>query len=59
MRVLYSTIGMRVVSADPYMVEMVVLREIFHCFEESWTVVSNDLMERSPLKKDILVDPVS
>jgi hypothetical protein len=56
MRVLYSS---RVVSADPYMVEMVALWEILHHFEESWTVVSNNLAERSSPAKDIHIDPVS
>jgi hypothetical protein len=59
MGVLYRTIGARVVSADPYVIEMIALREVFHRFEESWTIVSNNLAERSPLAKDILVDPVS
>jgi hypothetical protein len=59
MRVLYSTIGVRVVAADAYVVEMVALRQVFHRFEEGWTVVSNNLMERSPLAEDILIDPVS
>jgi hypothetical protein len=59
MRVLYSTIGMRVVSADLYRIEMVALLEVLHCFEESWSIVSNNLAERSPLAKDILMDPVS
>jgi hypothetical protein len=59
MRVLYSTMCSRVVSADPYMIDMIALWEVLHCFEESWTIVSNNLTERSPLTKDILVDPVS
>jgi hypothetical protein len=59
MRALYRTNGMRVVAADVYVVEMVVLREVVHRFEESWTIVSNNLMERSPPAKDILIDPVS
>jgi hypothetical protein len=59
MGVLYCTIGSRVVAADPYMIEIIVLREILHFFEESWTIVSNNLTERSPLAKDILVDAVS
>jgi hypothetical protein len=59
MRALYSTIGARVVAADAYVVEMIALREIFHHFEESWTIVSNNLTERSPPTEDILVDPVS
>jgi hypothetical protein len=59
MGVLYRTIGTRVVATDPYVIEMVALREVFHCFEESWTIVSNNLMERSPPAKDILIDPVS
>jgi hypothetical protein len=59
MRALYSTIGSRVVSADLYVIEMVALREILHRFEESWIIVSNNLMERSLPVKDILVDLVS
>jgi hypothetical protein len=59
MRALYSTIGSRVVSADLYMIDMVVLQEVLHRFEESWTVVSNNLSERSPLAKDVFIDPVS
>jgi hypothetical protein len=59
MGALYHTVGTRVVAADAYVVEMIALREIFHCFEEGWIVVSNNLTERSPLAKDILVDPVS
>jgi hypothetical protein len=58
MRVLYSTIGTRVVAADAYVVGVIALREIFHCFEEGWTVVSNNLTERSPLTEDVLIDPV-
>jgi hypothetical protein len=53
---LYCTIGARVVAADPYVVEMISLRQVF---EEGWTIVSNNLMERSPLAEDILIDPVS
>jgi hypothetical protein len=56
---LYSTIGVIVVAADAYVVEMVALRQIFHCFEEGWTIVSNNLMERSPPAEDILIDPIS
>jgi hypothetical protein len=52
MRVLYSTIGARVVAADVYVVEVIALREIFHRFEEGWTVVSNNLVERSPPTED-------
>jgi hypothetical protein len=59
MGVLYRTIGVRVVAADVYVVEVIVLREIFHRFEESWTVVSNNLTERSPPTEDVLIDPVS
>jgi hypothetical protein len=57
MGALYSTIGARVVAADPYVIEMIVLQQIFHCFEEGWTIVSNNLVERSPPAKDILIDP--
>jgi hypothetical protein len=56
---LYRTIGARVVAADAYVIEMVALWQVFHCFEEGWAIVSNDLMERSPLAEDILIDPVS
>jgi hypothetical protein len=59
MRALYSTIGSRVVSADPYMIDVVALREVLRRFEESWPIVSNNLAERSPPAMDILVDPVS
>jgi hypothetical protein len=59
MGALYHTIGSRVVATDPYVIEMIVLREVFHHFEESWTIVSNNLVERFPPAKDILVDPVS
>jgi hypothetical protein len=59
MGALYRTVGVRVVAADAYVIEMIVLRQVFHCFEEGWTVVSNNLMERSPLAEDILIDPVS
>jgi hypothetical protein len=59
MGALYWTIGARVVAADPYVIEMIALQQVFHRFEESWTIVSNNLMERSPPAKDILVDPVS
>jgi hypothetical protein len=59
MGALYCTIGVRVVAADAYVVEMIALREIFHRFEESWTIVSNNLTERSPPAEDILIDPVS
>jgi hypothetical protein len=59
MGVLYRTIGARVVATDAYVVEMIAPREIFHRFEESWTIVSNNLTERSPPTEDILVDPVS
>jgi hypothetical protein len=41
------------------MIEMVALQEILHCFEEIWTVVNNNLTERSPLTKDVFIDPVS
>jgi hypothetical protein len=57
--VLYRTIGARVVAADAYVVEMISLGQIFHRFEESWTVVSNNLTERSPPTEDVLIDPVS
>jgi hypothetical protein len=53
MRALYSTIGVRVVAADAYVVEVIALREIFHCFEEGWTIVSNNLAERSPPTEDV------
>jgi hypothetical protein len=59
MGALYHTIGVRVVAADTYVVEMIVLRQIFHRFEESWAVVSNNLAERSPPTEDVLIDPVS
>jgi hypothetical protein len=59
MGALYRTIGTRVVAADPYVIEMIALRQVFHRFEEGWTVVSNNLAERSPPAEDILVDPVS
>jgi hypothetical protein len=59
MGALYRTIGTRVVATDPYVIEIIALREVFHCLEESWTIVSNNLAERSPPAKDILVDPVS
>jgi hypothetical protein len=59
MRVLYRTIGARVVAADPYVIEMVALQQVLHHFEESWAIVGNNLVERSPLEKDVLVDPVS
>jgi hypothetical protein len=59
MRALYCTIGARVVAADPYVVEMISLRQVFHRFEECWTIVSNNLTERSPPTEDILIDPVS
>jgi hypothetical protein len=59
MRALYSTIGTRVVAADAYVVEVIALREIFHHFEEGWTVVSNNLAERSTPTEDVLIDPVS
>jgi hypothetical protein len=57
--VLYSTIGARVVATDAYVVEMVALLQVFHRFEEGWTIVSNNLMERSPPAEDILIDPIS
>jgi hypothetical protein len=59
MRALYSTIGVRVVAADAYVIEMVALREVLYRFEEGWTIVSNNLMKRSPPAKDILIDLVS
>jgi hypothetical protein len=59
MGALYRTVGVRVVAADAYVVEMIALRQVFHCLEEGWTVVSNNLVERSPPAKDILIDPVS
>jgi hypothetical protein len=59
MGVLYCTIGVRVVATDLYVIEMIALQEVFHCFEESWAIVSNNLTERSPPAKDILIDPVS
>jgi hypothetical protein len=59
MGVLYRTIGVRVVAADAYVIEMIVLRQVFHRFEEGWTIVSNNLVERSPPTEDILIDPVS
>jgi hypothetical protein len=59
MGALYSTIGVRVVAADVYVVEIISFQEVFHCLEESWTIVSNNLTERSPLAEDILIDPVS
>jgi hypothetical protein len=55
----YRTIGTRVVAADAYVIEMILLRQVFHHFEEGWTIVSNNLMERSPLAEDILIDPIS
>jgi hypothetical protein len=59
MGALYRTIGVRVVAADAYVVEMIALREIVHRFEESWAIVSNNLAERSPPTEDVLIDPVS
>jgi hypothetical protein len=59
MRALYHTIGVRVVAADVYVVEMIALQQVFHRFKEGWAVVSNNLTERSPPTKDILIDPVS
>jgi hypothetical protein len=59
MGALYCTIGTRVLATDPYVIEMIALREIFHCFEESWPIVSNNLTGGSPPAKDILIDPVS
>jgi hypothetical protein len=59
MRALYSTIGARVVAADAYVIEMIALRQVFHRLEEGWTIVSNNLTERSPPAEDILIDPVS
>jgi hypothetical protein len=40
-------------------VEMISLGQVFHCFEEGCTIVSNNLMERSPPAEDILIDPIS
>jgi hypothetical protein len=59
MGTLYRTVGTRVVAADVYVVEMIALQQVFHCLEEGWTIVSNNLAERSPPAKDILIDPVS
>jgi hypothetical protein len=58
MRALYHTIGARVVAADAYVVEVIALRQVLHRFEECWTIVSNNLVERSPPAEDILIDPV-
>jgi hypothetical protein len=58
-RALYRTIGARVVAADAYVIEVISLRQVFHCFEEGWTIVSNNLTERSPPTEDVLIDPVS
>jgi hypothetical protein len=59
MRALYRTIGARVVAADAYVVEVIALRQVLHRFEERWTIVSNNLAERSPPAEDVLIDPVS
>jgi hypothetical protein len=56
---LYRTVGARVGAADAYVVEVIALQEIFHRFEESWAVVSNNLAERSPPTEDVLIDPIS
>jgi hypothetical protein len=55
----YHTIGVRVIAADLYVVEVISLQQVFHRFEEGWTIVSNNVTERSPLAEDILIDPVS
>jgi hypothetical protein len=57
--VLYRTIGARVVAADLYVVEVISLQQVVHHFEEGWTIVSNNLTERSPPAEDVLIDPVS
>jgi hypothetical protein len=48
-----------IVASDVYVVEMISLRQVFHHFEEGWTIVSNNLMERSPPAEDILIDSIS
>jgi hypothetical protein len=59
MRALYRTIGARVIATDAYVVEVIALRQVFHRFEEGWTIVSNNLAERSPPTEDVLIDPIS
>ena len=54
-----DTVRVRVVPRDPYVVDVVLLREVIARLDPRRTIVGDELRKRTPTAQDVLKEPLT